>query len=78
MELEEKRRPGRVKLSLVLGVLGLLMVLAGFFAGSASGDSDSPWYMVAIMGLMCITAVGLIWVMAFPNRQNDDSDRQRR
>ena len=37
--------------SLLLGALGAIMMIVGFFGGSISGDSDSPFYMVAMIGL---------------------------
>ena len=37
--------------SLLLGALGAIMMIVGFFGGSISGDSDSPFYMIAMIGL---------------------------
>ena len=75
-ELEEKRRPGRVKLSIVLGGTGFLMMLVGWFAAYSSGDSDSPWYLVAIMGMLFLMIVPLIWLMAMSNAKGEDGERR--
>lgn len=32
-------------------IIGIAMTLVGFFAGSASNDSDSPFYMMAMIGM---------------------------
>lgn len=37
--------------SLLLGVLGVIMMVIGFFGGSISGDSDSPFYILSMIGL---------------------------
>lgn len=39
---------------LLLGALGAFLMIIGFFGGSLSGDSDSPFYMIAMIGLFPI------------------------
>ena len=75
-ELEERRRPGRVKLSIVLGGAGFLMMLVGWFAAYSSGDSDSPWYLVTMIGMLFLIVVPLIWLMAMPNANDEDGKRR--
>ena len=77
MELEEKRRPGRVRLSIVLGSAGFLMMIVGWFAAHASGDSSSPWYMVAMMGFCFLLAVVWIWLIATPGPRDSEGERRR-
>lgn len=48
--------------NVVITVIGILMVVGGYFAGSASGDSESPFYMVSLWG-MSVTMVGFILLM---------------
>ena len=43
----------------LLGGLGVFMVIIGYFGGSISGNSDSPFYMIALIGLGL-----LIWAFA--------------
>lgn len=62
LELEEQRRPGKAKLIAVLAIIGTLMMVIGTFAGHASGDSDSPWYMIALLGFFPLAAVVFIWI----------------
>lgn len=39
---------------LLLGALGAVLMIIGFFGGSLSGDPDSPFYMIAMIGLFPI------------------------
>ena len=48
-KLAEKRK--KTKISITLMVTGVILLIIGVFAGSASNDSDSPWYIFAIIGL---------------------------
>jgi len=62
LELEEKNRPQRVKTMVVLAVIGAVMMLLGWFAGQASGDPDSGWYLVSMLGMFPLFAVVFIWL----------------
>ena len=35
----------------ILCVLGILMIIIGSFAGSASGDENSPFYVLVLLGI---------------------------
>lgn len=50
-----KAKKGKIIASLIIGVIGLLMIIVGYFAGYETGDGDSPFYMVAILGMIIIT-----------------------
>lgn len=62
MQLEEKRRPGRIRASIILAIIGGLMLIGGYFLGSASGDPDSPWGMVSLLGFYPLLAITFIWM----------------
>ena len=47
---EERNRKNRITAAIVLGVIGALMMIVGWFAGSASNDSNSPFYMLTLLG----------------------------
>ena len=72
VELEEKRRPGRVKTMVILAVVGAVMMILGQFAGHASGDPDSPWYMLAILGMFPLLAVAFVWLDSGDSAQKKD------
>ena len=40
------------------------MMVLGFAFGSASGDSDSGWYMVAMVGMFPLMGAGYIWLFS--------------
>lgn len=44
---------------LLLGALGVVIMTIGFFGGSSSGDPDSPFYMLAMIGLFPIIGAGV-------------------
>lgn len=47
----------------ILLALGLVMSIVGNFLGAASGDSDSPFYMMAVMGMLLIAISLFIFVI---------------
>lgn len=47
----------------ILLAVGLVMAIVGEFLGSASGDPDSPFYMMAVMGMLLISGSALIFVI---------------
>lgn len=61
MELDEKRRPGRMKLTAFLAVIGAAMIIIGVFLGHASNDENSPWFMVAMLGMFPPMSIPFIW-----------------
>lgn len=69
LEMEEKKRAieenakvTKIKLSIILGIVGILLTVIGFIAGDASGDSDSPLYVIGIMGVFVLGSIFFIWL----------------
>ena len=62
MELDKELRPSRLKTMALLGIVGLIMVVVGYFAGHSSGDPNSPWYMVSLLGMFPLVAIPYIWL----------------
>lgn len=48
----------------VLFVVGTILTVIGQFAGSASGDPNSPFYMLGLLGLMPIMGAFCLFVMS--------------
>lgn len=46
--------------SLLLGALGAVLAIIGFFGGSLSGNPDSPFYTLSMLGLFPIMGAGYI------------------
>lgn len=60
--------------SILLSALGAVLIIIGFFAGSASGDSDSPFYMLAMVGILpFLGGVGL-----FTSSKNKDNNQNKK
>ena len=54
-ERDEQAKAFKIKLALILGAIGILMMIVGGLLGSASGDPDSWLYMIAMLGFFPIT-----------------------
>lgn len=54
LEMAERHRPQRMKMALGLALVGALLLVGGWFAGQASGDGNSGWYLVSFLGLMSL------------------------
>ena len=64
-------KKSKVLQCLLLGALGAILTIIGFFGGSLSGDPDSPFYMIAMIGLFPIIGAG-IYAMAGGQKDNKD------
>ncbi len=71
LELEEKRmkeeaerRKAKPKIiaSSILGVIGTIMMIAGFLLGSTSKEPNSGWYAIATIGLLFCMSIAFIWM----------------
>lgn len=60
---------------LILGGIGVIIMIIGFFKGSASGDSDSPYYMLAMLGLFPLLASFII-PMAMHKGDKEENDNE--
>lgn len=76
LEMEERRRKDQRKrtlftatIALILATIGLLMIVVGYLVGSASGISDSPFYVVSLMGFFPILAGAFVAVVFLPNNE---------
>ena len=71
-DMESKSRVGCLKIviSMILGVLGIIFMVAGYAGGAASGDPDSGIYMLCFVGFFCMIAIVFIWTTN--NDKNDD------
>lgn len=56
---------------LIMCSVGALLIVVGFFAGSASNNPDSPFYILALIGLLCIMG-GAFFVL----ENNDDHPKE--
>lgn len=69
LEIEEARRPFRLKLMAVLAIIGLIMLVGGTFLSRMDGDPLSPWGTVALLGFFPLLAVPFVWMGTWPLRR---------
>ena len=76
-EIEHQKALLRIKIksSIILVVIGIIMMVLGFACGSATGDSDSAWYMVAMIGMFLLMGSTYIWSFSIiTNSKKKDDD----
>lgn len=70
IELEEKRRQEETKkriiklkttTSFVLGFAGMVMIVTGIILTDASGNIDSEWSIITLLGLFTCMSIPFIW-----------------
>lgn len=70
MEEIAKKKAFKVKISIVLGAVGILMMVLGYILGDMTGNPDSGFYMMAIVGLFPLLAP--VYIMLSKNNEDDD------
>lgn len=63
-EDNNKRLKRKIKATVLLAIIGLFMIIIGSFFGSASGDSDSPFYMIALLGYFPLLSIVYVWAFS--------------
>lgn len=72
LEIEERRRPLRLKVMVSMAVFGVLALLIGSFAGAATGDGESgPWAVVKYLGMFSLIALVYAWLICFAKDYSD-------
>ena len=75
-EDEKASKRLKVKISLALLVVGIAMAVFGNFLGEASGNPDSSFYAMSVIGIMLMMGAGYIWL--FSACSNDDKKSKKR
>lgn len=57
-----RRRLWKVKASVALAAVGIPMTIVGHFAGEASGNPDSSWFFVSLIGLFPLVGIPYVWL----------------
>jgi len=60
-EAAAKAKAFKIKLSFILGIIGILMITIGYGLGNLSNNSDSSFYLLSMIGLFPLLAIGFIW-----------------
>ena len=68
LELEEKRREEEKQerkavqnLAIKIGIIGIVMIVVGCFLGSLTGDGDSPFYWIGLIGFFPTAGAIFLW-----------------
>jgi len=69
----EKTKKVKIISSLLLAAIGILLMVIGGLAGSASGDPDSGYYTMSMIGFLLLMGAGYIWLFS-KNKDDDDDD----
>lgn len=70
-EKEYKRKMVKVKIiiSLFLAAMGIVMMILGDSMGAESGDSDSSWYMISMIGFFPLMGAAYIWLFSIGDKK---------
>ena len=60
----------KIIISLTFAIVGILMFIIGNFLGEATGNPDSSFYMLGIVGLIIMEIAACIWL--FPHKKEED------
>lgn len=68
---EEKKKVIKIKtiISIILGMFGLTLMIIGSILGSESGDPNSGWYAMSVLGFFPLLAAGFIWIDFSDNKK---------
>lgn len=61
------KKKWKLILCIILGIISLSMMLIGGFAGSASGDPDSPFYMMTLIGMF--PGLAIVFIACSPENK---------
>jgi hypothetical protein len=61
-------------LGALIVIIGISLIIFGFFKGSESGDEDSPYYVVGIIGLMLSITGPILFQKSIKNKSKTNSE----
>lgn len=76
---EEQRKKDAIKLTIkiistiVLAIIGALLFISGSILGSESGNPESGWYAMTVLGLFPLMGIGAIWIAG-----TDDNKKRKK
>lgn len=57
----EKRTKKKIRISIMLGIIGMVLLIVGTVLGEESGNPDSGLYAIAALGIFPLCAIAMIW-----------------
>lgn len=62
LQKSEKNKIFKVKASIILGIVGVMMMVIGIGLGNLSGDKDSAFYILTMLGMFPLLAIAYMWI----------------
>ena len=74
MKSEEVQKKKRTKIAVCLLVVGAICCVLGFLLAKLSGDSDSGFYMLSMVGLFFILGSAYVGLLSGDNNKKDNEN----
>ena len=71
---EQKAKSLKIKIALIMAALGGILIVVGFLAGDASGDSDSGLYMITAVGFFSLFGAAFVGLSMIDNNKDESVD----
>lgn len=71
---ERKTRTLKVIISLTLATIGILMMVIGNALGHASGDPNSSYHMVSLIGFFPLLGAAYVWIFSTKKSTDEEVD----
>ena len=67
---KKKAKEFKVKISVILGIVGSILLVIGFLGGEATGNPNSEIYMLSYIGMFAWLAIAYIWLGGSDKKDN--------
>lgn len=75
---KQKIKKLKIIISIILASIGILLMIIGFLAGSASGDPDSGFYALALIGFFPLMAPGFILSISSDDEKQKEKAKKKK
>ena len=65
IEIGKRVADFKLKMAIVLSIVGVIVTIIGFLLGTMSGDEQSLWFFLGFLGLLVCVAAVLLWISFF-------------
>lgn len=69
----EKTKALKIKISLIMATVGIPMMVIGYMVGHGTGDSDSGYYMLSLVGFFPLLGAAYVWIFS-KDKEDEDMD----
>lgn len=61
-KIKDEKLRKKIKISIILGVIGLVLITIGIAAIEISGDDDNSFGMFALLGIFPLMSIFFVWI----------------